>query len=77
MYGEALELGVAGAEGVVGEGWEAWVAKWVQIVGFCDFCKDAGEEVMVWHVQEVAVACEYAECVSDVVWVGRVGDHEG
>ena len=72
-----MKLGAASAKGVVGEGWEAWVAKWVKIVGFCDFCKDAGEEVMAWHVQEVAIACEYAECVSDVVWVGRVGEHEG
>ena len=32
---------------------------------------------MAWHVQEVAVAGEYAEGVSDVVWVGRVGEHEG
>ena len=32
---------------------------------------------MAWHVQEVAVAGKYAEGVSDVVWVGRVGEHEG
>ena len=72
-----MELGVASAKGVVGKGWEAWVAKWVEIVGFCDFGKDAGYEVVAWHVQEVAVAGEYAESVSDVVGVRGVGEHEG
>ena len=77
MYGEALELSVASAKGVVGEGREACVAKWVEIVGFSDFCHNAGEEVMGWHIQEVAEACKYVECVSDVVWVGGVREHEG
>ena len=55
------------SEGVVGEGGEAGVSKWVEIVRFSDLCKDVGQEVMLRHVQEVAKAGEQAESVSDVV----------
>ena len=57
MNGEILELGVASAEGVVGEGWEACVAKRVEVVRVCNLGKYAGDKVMAWHVQEVAIAC--------------------
>ena len=72
-----MEGFVASAKGVVGEGGEARVSEWVEIVRFSDFCKDAGQEVMLGHVQEVAEAGKQAESVSDVVGVGRVGEHKG
>ena len=56
MDSESLKGCVAGAKGVVGAGWEAGVSEGVEIVCFSDFCKDAGQEVMAGHVQEVAHA---------------------
>ena len=41
---------MVGSEGVVGEGGEAGVSKWVEIVRFDDLCKDARQEVMLGYV---------------------------
>ena len=41
---------MASSEFVVGEGGEARVSEWVEIVCFCDLCKDACQEVMLGHV---------------------------
>ena len=68
---------MASSEFVVGEGGEARVSEWVEIVCFGNFRKDAGQEVMLGHVQEVGKAGKQTESVSDVVGVGGVGEHEG
>ena len=68
---------MAGAKGVIGAGWEAGVSEGVEVVCFGNFCKDAGQEVMAGHVQEVAKAGEQAKSVSDVVGVRGIREHEG
>ena len=49
----------------------------MEVVGRGDFGKDSCKEVVLGHVEEVAISCNCVECMSDVVGVWRAGEHEG
>ena len=41
----------------------------MKAVGRGNFGKNSCKEVVLGHVEEVAISSEYVECVANVVWV--------
>ena len=68
---------MANPKGVVRDGWEAGMAKWVEVVGRGYFGKDSRNEVVLGHVEEIAVACNCVKSMPDVVGIRGAGEHEG
>ena len=53
------------------------MAKWVKVVGIGYFGKDSCNEVVLGHVEEIAVACNCVKSMPDVVRIRGAGQHEG